>query len=132
LHSASGGGGNTDCFVLIKSNTNQGFETAQIGDSIDLKSLKSTTRRGTVGKAKAHTIDTQANQAVILTDTILRRLTEIECERVHGFPDDWTRFGEFENGETKEISPTQRYKMLGNAVSPIVVTAIGKRLLQNE
>ncbi|ELR71722.1 C-5 cytosine-specific DNA methylase [Fulvivirga imtechensis AK7] len=62
------------------------------------------------------------------TKPLIRRLTPKECERLQGFPDDWTRFGSF-NGETQEISDTQRYKMAGNAVSVPVVEAVGKRLL---
>lgn len=58
----------------------------------------------------------------------LRRLTPIECERLQGFPDEWTRWGLFD-GEVKEISDSQRYKMLGNAVSVVVVKAVGKKLL---
>jgi len=57
----------------------------------------------------------------------IRRLTEIECERLQGFPDNWTMFGDYE-GTIKEISKTQRYKMLGNAVSVPVVKAIAERL----
>ncbi len=60
----------------------------------------------------------------------IRRLTEIECERLQGFPDDWTRYGNYD-GIIKEISKTQRYKMLGNAVSVPVVKAIAERLKQN-
>jgi len=48
----------------------------------------------------------------------IRRLTPIECERLQGFPDNWT----------KGVSNTQRYKMLGNAVTVNVVEAIGKRM----
>ena len=50
----------------------------------------------------------------------IRRLTPVECERLQAFPDDYTRFGA--NGE--EISETQRYKTLGNAVTTSVVTWI--------
>jgi DNA (cytosine-5)-methyltransferase 1 len=59
----------------------------------------------------------------------IRRLTEIECERLQGFPDDWTKYGNYD-GTIKEIPKTQRYKMLGNAVTVKVVEEIGKRLLQ--
>ncbi len=59
----------------------------------------------------------------------IRRLTEIECERLQGFPDDWTRFGDFD-GKRKEISSTQRYKLLGNAVTVKVVEVVGKRILE--
>jgi len=50
----------------------------------------------------------------------IRRLTPKECERLQGFPDDWTKFGK--DGE--KISDTQRYKMLGNAVTTNVITHI--------
>lgn len=57
----------------------------------------------------------------------IRRLTEVECERLQGFPDDWTRWGMFD-GEKREISRTQRYKMIGNSVTVDVVAAVAKRL----
>jgi DNA (cytosine-5)-methyltransferase 1 len=60
----------------------------------------------------------------------IRRLTPVECERLQGFPDDWTKYG-IEDGKQVEISDTQRYKCLGNAVTTNVVTAIGERLLDN-
>ena len=48
----------------------------------------------------------------------IRRLTEIECERLQGFPDKWT----------EGVSATQRYKQLGNAVTVNVIDAIIKKL----
>lgn len=59
--------------------------------------------------------------------TNIRRLTEIECERLQGFPDDWTKFGNY-GGVIKEIPKTQRYKLCGNAVTVAVVKAIAERL----
>ena len=50
----------------------------------------------------------------------IRRLTLVECERLQGFPDGWT----------EGVSDSQRYKMMGNAVSVPVITAIGKRILK--
>ncbi|HXB45914.1 MAG TPA: DNA (cytosine-5-)-methyltransferase, partial [Puia sp.] len=58
----------------------------------------------------------------------LRKFTPLECERLQGFPDNWTDKGLFD-GEVKPISDYQRYRMLGNAVSVPVVKAIGERLL---
>jgi len=55
----------------------------------------------------------------------IRRLTPVECERLQGFPDNWTKYG----ADEEEISDTQRYKMMGNAVTTNVVTAIARRLL---
>lgn len=68
-----------------------------------------------------------SNDDYIKSDKGLRRLTEIECERLQGFPCNWTQYGNY-NGEIKEVSATQRYKMIGNAVSVPVVEAIAKRL----
>jgi len=58
----------------------------------------------------------------------LRRLTPIECERLQGFPDNWTQIGINEQGEVVKISDTQRYKMMGNAVTTNVVQAVMERL----
>ena len=49
---------------------------------------------------------------------VVRRLTPIECERLQGFPDNWTE------GE----SDTQRYKQIGNAVTVNVAEWIAKRI----
>lgn len=48
----------------------------------------------------------------------IRRLTPIECERLQGFPDGWT----------EGVSDTQRYKVLGNAVTVNVIKEIMKRI----
>lgn len=54
----------------------------------------------------------------------IRRLTPVECERLQAFPDNWTK-----EGTNGLISDTQRYKMLGNAVTVNVVKAIISKLL---
>ncbi|MDR2699305.1 MAG: DNA (cytosine-5-)-methyltransferase [Nitrososphaerota archaeon] len=59
----------------------------------------------------------------------IRRLTPIECERLQGFPNNWTKHGLTPTGETVPISNTQRYKTLGNAVTTTVISAIGKLLI---
>jgi site-specific DNA-cytosine methylase len=61
----------------------------------------------------------------------IRRLTPLECERLQGFPDNWTKFGKDKDGKQTLISDTQRYKQMGNAVSVPVITAIGKKILKN-
>ena len=61
----------------------------------------------------------------------IRRLTEIECERLQGFPDNYTQYGNY-NGRIRRISKTNRYKLIGNAVTVDIVELIAKRLkLQN-
>jgi DNA (cytosine-5)-methyltransferase 1 len=56
---------------------------------------------------------------LVLEDMRIRRLTNIECERLQGFPDNWT----------EGFSGTQRYKMMGNAVTVNVIQAIANKLL---
>lgn len=66
----------------------------------------------------------------VLIDERIRRLTPIECERLQDFPDNWTKYGIFE-GVKKEISDTQRYKCLGNAVTTGVIELIITKILQS-
>ena len=49
----------------------------------------------------------------------IRRLTPIECERLQGFPDGWT----------EDVSDTQRYKQMGNAVTVNDIREIVKRFV---
>ena len=51
---------------------------------------------------------------LIKNNEMIRRLTPLECERLQAFPD----------GYTKDLSDTQRYKCLGNAVTVSVVEYI--------
>jgi len=137
--------------IKVKSGTKKGYEIAGEGDSINYSVPSSKTRRGRVGKGVAQTLDTGCQIAVIgdfrydegyrersdgdsptlsrkagdiIVDRI-RRLTPKECERLQGFPDDWTRYGK--NGE---ISDSQRYKMCGNAVTVDVVEAVGRKIIK--
>ena len=57
----------------------------------------------------------------------IRRLTPIECERLQGFPDNHTEYGNYD-GEVKKMSNTQRYKQCGNAVTVDVVQAVAEQL----
>lgn len=57
----------------------------------------------------------------------IRRLTPIECERLQGFPDDHTAYGNYD-GEVKSMSNNQRYKQCGNAVTVDVVSAIAIKI----
>jgi len=69
------------------------------------------------------------SQTLINENQVIRRLTPVECERLQGFPDNWTLYGLTITGARVEISNTQRYKTLGNAVTTNVITAIGKLIL---
>lgn len=60
----------------------------------------------------------------------IRRFTEKECERLQGYQDDWTRYGDYD-GIVKELSGTQRYKLCGNAVSRTMVELLGRKIKQH-
>ena len=102
----------------------------------------------------AITAQAVAKDSLLGNDTQIRRLTPTECERLQGFPDGWTSTGrgckkcnfigdvmeKNDSGVLVEvacpschgwslISDTQRYKMMGNAVSTPVVTEIIKKLM---
>jgi len=55
----------------------------------------------------------------------IRRLTPIECERLQGFPDNHTEYGNYD-GEVKKMSNTQRYKQCGNAVTVDIVALVAE------
>ena len=59
-------------------------------------------------------------EAMVNANSIVRRLTPLECERLQGFPDNWTA------GQTDG----HRYKQMGNAVAVPVVEWIVKRLVE--
>lgn len=56
----------------------------------------------------------------IHSETIVRRLTPLECERLQGYPDGWT-----DNGQ----ADSARYRQLGNSVAVPVVEWIARRLV---
>ena len=68
---------------------------------------------------------TGGNNVPNILNSRIRRLTPKECERLQGFPDDWTKYGI----NDEPISDTQRYKMCGNAVTTNVITAVMEKLL---
>lgn len=55
---------------------------------------------------------------------ILRRLTPIECERLQGFPDDYTAIA----FRGKPAADGPRYKALGNSMAVPVMRWIGARI----
>ena len=57
---------------------------------------------------------------------ILRRLTPTECERLQGFPDDWTRYAD----DGTEMADGPRYRMMGNAVTVNVAEWIAHRIMK--
>ena len=73
-----------------------------------------------------HTLRAGTKQSTgVFISPVVRRLTPMECERLQGFPDSWTKF----DAEGNEVTDGYRYKQMGNAVAVPVVEWIVKRLL---
>ena len=77
---------------------------------------------------RTNTLTAVAKDNLVVDMPRIRRLTPLECERLQGFPDDWTKYGEDEHGMRVDISDTQRYKMCGNAVTTNVIQAVMEQL----
>ena len=60
--------------------------------------------------------------------TGVRRLTPRECERLQGFPDDWTLVPH----RGKPAADGPRYKAIGNSLAVPVMRWIGKRMFALE
>ena len=109
------------------------------------------------GTLKASGGDYGGSENLILNDEnnkqyVVRRLTPLECERLQGFPDNWTQIGEVvdyerytdpetgeefvqaiyeyidENGKKKRTSDSARYKALGNSIAIPPWTYVLQRL----
>lgn len=55
-----------------------------------------------------------------MDNTVVRRLTPMECERLQGFPDGWTDIGDWVDSRGKKHkgeSDSPRYKALGNSIA---------------
>ena len=59
----------------------------------------------------------------------IRYLTPLECERLMGWPDSWTKYGTDEGGNTVELSDNARYNLIGNGVVPQVVPSLISQIM---
>ncbi|MBF0250594.1 MAG: DNA cytosine methyltransferase [Alphaproteobacteria bacterium] len=63
----------------------------------------------------------------VLNDMAVRRLTPRECERVQGFPDDYTQIP-WRGKDSADCPDGPRYKALGNSMAVPVMRWIGERI----
>jgi DNA-cytosine methyltransferase len=104
------------------------FKGSLVEHSIE-KKVRTQVKLGYIGKGgsnnqggQAHRVYSSEGKSVTLGSSgagliktqVIRKLTPIECERLQGLPDDYT----------KGISNTQRYKCLGNAFNVDVICFI--------
>ena len=97
-----------------------GGEPGQGYPAIAIRTAQTSANGHGIAEDAAHTLDCVNGQAVVASG--VRRLTPRECERLQGFPDDWTAIPGMADGP--------RYKCLGNAVTVNVAEWIGRRLAE--
>jgi DNA (cytosine-5)-methyltransferase 1 len=95
-----GTGGNNVPMTLAQRQSNSEYVIDEVASTISQRDYKSATD--------------------LIVEPIVRRLTPKECERLQGFPDDWTA----------TQADSSRYKMMGNAVTVPVVEWIIKRMVK--
>jgi DNA (cytosine-5)-methyltransferase 1 len=61
----------------------------------------------------------------------VRRLTPVECERLQGFPENWSRIS-WKGKPEEECPDGPRYKACGNSMAVPVMAFIGKRIAEVE
>ena len=60
------------------------------------------------------------SEALVVSNTNVRKLTPIECERLQGYPDHWTDIGDWIDSNGKKHNgdaDSPRYKALGNSIA---------------
>ena len=75
---------------------------------------------------KTFTISTTQDQQ-LFNNMAVRRLTPVECERLQGFPDEYTKIP-YRNKPADNCPDGPRYKALGNSWAVPVVRWIGERI----
>jgi len=83
-----------------------------------LSHTKANIRQRSQNRNDTWTLDQTSSKMAFIEGQRIRRLTPTECERLQGFPDGWT----------EGVSDTQRYKLLGNAVTTNVIAFLGEKL----
>ena len=96
----------------LRANGSGGAVVYPIDDAREIEKHQNGTGIGDEN-APAYTLDRQQVPGVV-NESVVRRLTPMECERLQGFPDNWT------DGQ----ADSNRYKQMGNAVAVPVVSWI--------
>lgn len=100
------------CTLLVRCGCAGGGKGALVSDEVSL----------TLSTSNMQTLIEQRE-----SEMIVRRLTPLECERLQGFPDNFTRIP-YKGKPAEECPDTPRYKAIGNSMAVPVMAWIGKRI----
>ena len=70
-----------------------------------------------------------SSEPAVFHQWAVRRLTPRECERLMGWPDDWTRWGVDAKGRAYEVPAGPRYEMCGNGWALPDFVWLGERIM---
>jgi DNA (cytosine-5)-methyltransferase 1 len=101
------------------------MQDQQIAQPIAVDTYNYTTNDHTTQTIRSQS-DTEHIGAV-LQSMAIRRLTPKECERLQGFPDDWTKIP-YRNKPVDQCPDGPRYKACGNSMAVPVMRWIGERI----
>lgn len=87
---------------------------------------------GTIQSKKDGGYNNNSN-TVARVGSVVRRLTPKECERLQGFPDDWTSIGEWvdSKGKKHKEADSCRYRALGNSIALPFWKWMAKRMAEH-
>lgn len=104
------------CTLLVRCGCAGGGKGALVSDEVSL----------TLSTGNTQTLFNEEGE-----DMIVRRLTPRECERLQGFPDDWTKIP-YRGRPAEECPDGPRYKAIGNSMAVPVMRFIGERIAMTE
>lgn len=102
--------------LLHRERTNSTVENKREGGNIELHARSTGNYRG----------------GDIMNESVVRRLTPLECERLQGYPDGWTDIGEWTDtkGKKHKEADSPRYKALGNSIAIPFWEWMAKRMVK--
>ena len=112
------------------SNTLNNFD---VGDTrtthavVAVDTFNQTTNEHTSQTLGSSATDVNHYGAVINPPMAIRRLTPVECERLQGFPDNWTRIP-WKKKPAEECPDGPRYKACGNSMAVPCMKWLGQRI----
>ena len=104
------------CTLLVRCGCAGGGKGALVSDEVSL----------TLSTGNTQTLFSEEGG-----DMVVRRLTPRECERLQGFPDDWTKIP-YRGKPAEECPDGPRYKAIGNSMAVPVMRWIGERIAMAE
>lgn len=121
----------SETIAPLRANTGAGHNNVVCHSTLPRSSTSGKGGTGHLQRDVGLTYCCDANNNVAVTiDKRIRRLMPIECEKLQGFPIGWTAEGIDNTGNTVDISNTQRYKTLGNAVTVPVIEFIAHHIFK--